>query len=105
MFQLCSKIRSLRVEIRSLTQIIRAHSIHFYAPDRGKCDKYSRDCLTNRGIINCLFRETNTFCNCMKPYKEEAKAMEKLGMCMMCDQEFPKMQLKRCFRCLAVQYP
>ena len=72
--------------------------------DREKSDKYSRDNETDRGIINILDRETNTFCNCMKPYKEEAKKMEKVGICYGCNQAIPKMQLKRCSRCLSVQY-
>ena len=72
--------------------------------DGEKFDKYCRDIHTNRGIINVLFRETNTCCNCMTPYKEEAKAMEKLGMCDNCRQKFPKMHLKRCSRCLSIQY-
>jgi len=71
---------------------------------REKFDKYCRDIETDRGIINVLFRETNTFCHCMKPYKEEAKAMEKVGACSGCKDEFPKMNLKRCSRCLIVQY-
>ena len=72
--------------------------------DREKQNKYDRDCKTDRGIMNILERETKTFCNCMKPYKEDAKAMEKIGMCDNCHEEFPKMHLKRCSRCLALQY-
>eukprot|EP00751_Fragilariopsis_kerguelensis_P013535 CAMPEP_0170776494 /NCGR_PEP_ID=MMETSP0733-20121128/11205_1 /TAXON_ID=186038 /ORGANISM="Fragilariopsis kerguelensis, Strain L26-C5" /LENGTH=365 /DNA_ID=CAMNT_0011119489 /DNA_START=20 /DNA_END=1118 /DNA_ORIENTATION=+ len=72
--------------------------------NREKCDKYIRDSMTDRGIINILERETNTFCNCMKPYKEVAKGMEKLGMCDNCHQDFPKTALKLCSRCLFVQY-
>jgi len=30
--------------------------------------------------------------------------MDKVGMCMGCRQEFPKMQLKRCSGCERVQY-
>ena len=72
--------------------------------DKEKGGKYYRDIMTNRGIINVLDRETNSFCNCMKPYKEETKTMGKTGICVGCRQEFPKMQLKRCSRCLAVPY-
>ena len=75
-----------------------------YRFDREKCHKYIRDSLTNRGIINVLFRETNIFCNCMKPYKEDAKVMEKIGMCCGCADEFPKIQLRCCSRCLTVKY-
>jgi len=63
--------------------------------DREKSDKYFRDLMTDRGIINVLDRETNTFCSCMTPYKDEAKNMEKVGMCYGCKDEFPKSILKR----------
>merc|ERR1712238_214242 len=72
--------------------------------DIEKYNKYQRDIDTDRGIINVLYRETNTFCNCMKPYKDNTKAMEKVGKCMGCRDEFPKMQLRRCSRCLTIQY-
>jgi len=72
--------------------------------DREKYNKYLRDIETNRGIINVLYRETNTFCKCMTPYKEETKKMEKVGMCYECCQEFPKILLRRCSRCLVTQY-
>ena len=68
--------------------------------DNEKYEKYSRDSLTKRGIINILDRETKTFCHCMKPYKEEAKRMEKIGMCRNCRKGFPKLKLKSCSRCL-----
>ena len=48
----------------------------FYSPlsaDTEKHTKYSRDIVTERGIINCLYRETKTFCNCMKPFKIEGR--------------------------------
>ena len=72
--------------------------------DNEKYEKYSRDSLTKRGIINILDRETKTFCHCMKPYKEEAKRMEKIGMCRNCRKGFPKLKLKSCSRCLNTQY-
>ena len=75
-----------------------------FVADKEKYQKYMRDIMTGRGIINVLDRETNNFCNCMKPYKEEAKTMEKSGLCYGCRQEFPKMQLKRCSGCLCIQY-
>jgi len=75
-----------------------------YYGDRDKYNKYLRDIETNRGIINVLYRETNTFCKCMTPYKEETKTMEKVGHCYECCQEFPKKLLRRCSRCLVTQY-
>jgi len=88
-----------------------------YGSDTEKHMKYARDIHTERGIINCLYRETNNnnntdtdtdtdtvLCNCMKPYKEKAKTMEKVGKCYGCRNEYPKAKLKRCSRCQAVQY-
>mmetsp|Transcript_21509 Transcript_21509/g.24574 ORF Transcript_21509/g.24574 Transcript_21509/m.24574 type:complete len:213 (+) Transcript_21509:405-1043(+) len=94
--RMLQNVLSLGIELKYI------HSPLF--ADTEKYDKYSRDIETDRGIINCLFRETNTFCNCMKPYKEEAKAMEKLGNCFNCQNDFPKMQLRFCSRYLSVQY-
>jgi len=67
-----------------------------YSPlsaDSEKCGKYNRDSNTDRGIINVLDRETTNFCNCMTPYKEEAKRMEKEGACYGCSHAFPKTAL------------
>mmetsp|Transcript_66630 Transcript_66630/g.74646 ORF Transcript_66630/g.74646 Transcript_66630/m.74646 type:complete len:262 (+) Transcript_66630:62-847(+) len=69
-----------------------------------KGNKYTRDCLTDRGLIKCLYRETNTYCNCMKPYKEEAQTMDKIALCYGCMNEFQKEQLRRCSRCLEAPY-
>jgi len=66
--------------------------------------KYMRDIQTDRGIINCLARETLPFCDCMKATKCEAKTMEKLGMCSGCSEEFPKTELRRCKGCGIVNY-
>mmetsp|Transcript_3048 Transcript_3048/g.3622 ORF Transcript_3048/g.3622 Transcript_3048/m.3622 type:complete len:236 (-) Transcript_3048:327-1034(-) len=66
--------------------------------------KYSRDILRERGIIKCLYRETAPFCKCMEQLNSEAKKMEKIGICFGCMKEFPKMELKRCSRCLDAPY-
>ena len=72
--------------------------------DTEKRRKYFRDCFTNRGIINVLYRETHNFCNCMVPLKVAVKGLEKRGMCNGCNAEFPKTVLKRCSGCLICQY-
>ena len=74
------------------------------AEDKEKKEKYIRDIQVERGVIKCLHRETSEFCQCMQILNSETKAMEKLGKCWGCDIELPKLQLKRCSRCLAVQY-
>ena len=94
---------------KNLQQILRLglYSKYGLSPlstDIEKREKYFRDIETDRGIINCLYRETNTFCNCMKPFKIEATKMEKVGMCFGCKQEFLKTVLKLCNRCECVHY-
>lgn len=64
--------------------------------------KYNRDIYTDRGIINCLARETP--CKCMKDGKKEAKTMDKIGYCFGCKQEFPKDNLLVCSGCNDVKY-
>lgn len=53
----------------------------------------------DRGIINCLRRETKPFCNCMKAKKTEALDMEKLGICAGCNEVFPKIEMRPCTGC------
>mmetsp|Transcript_51818 Transcript_51818/g.58764 ORF Transcript_51818/g.58764 Transcript_51818/m.58764 type:complete len:187 (+) Transcript_51818:1-561(+) len=70
-----------------------------------KYQKYIRDIGTQRGIINCLARETlSSSCQCMARHKVAAKTMDKLGRCQGCNKDFPKTALKRCSRCLNIQY-
>jgi hypothetical protein len=69
-----------------------------------QCSKYKRDIRTNRGIINCLARETKTYCNCMREGKDIARTMEKIGVCYGCKQEFPKEALSLCNGCQSVKY-
>jgi len=72
--------------------------------DREKYYKYCRDVEMDRGIINVLYRETHTCCQCMTPYKEEAKRMDKVGICHACKNEYQKQHLKRCSRCQNTPY-
>jgi len=87
---------------------------YHYAPsDEGKnvgfgsiymenLSKYNRDIYTDRGIINCLARETP--CDCMKDGKKEAKTMDKVGYCFGCKEQFPKETLLVCSGCHDVKY-
>jgi len=54
------------VEIKHFVEIDAFHS-GGPAPEENKLDRYSRAIWTNkdRGVINCLSRETKSFCNCM----------------------------------------
>ena len=77
---------------------------YYSVEDIEKGKKYNLDCHTDRGIFNCLYRETSSLCQCMIPNKLKAQAMDKLGMCFGCHQLLPKTALKRCSRCLHVPY-
>jgi hypothetical protein len=66
--------------------------------------KYCRDVRTERGVINCLSRETIEFCDCMVTKKDAAKTMEKLGVCYQCEDLFSKKQLFKCSACHSHQY-
>merc|ERR1712238_207972 len=91
----------LKLRVRSM---IRLGIICKY-DDGDKINKYCRDIDTYRGIIKCLARETlSASCECMKASKLEAQAMEKLGECFGCMEEFPKMELRLCTRCKVAKF-
>ena len=63
------------------------------APDQNKSHWYYRAIVVStddRGFINCLWKETKTFCDCMKDKKTEAEGMEKLDMCDGCKRFVPR---------------
>ena len=66
--------------------------------------KYSRDLEDERGIINCLYRETKNYCDCMKTKKMEANNMDKMDLCHGCCKVFPKARTMVCDGCQAVVY-
>ena len=88
--------------------------------------KYNRDITNERGLINCLSRETSLYCNCMTPHKIEANkklsetttttttmdgrvttvvpTVVKVGTCFGCQQEFPKQTLSFCTGCNIHKY-
>jgi len=67
-----------------------------------KYKKYTTDVCLQRGMINCLARETP--CDCMKPKKLEAQKMDRTGICHGCLDEVPKNTLKLCTGCNMVKY-
>ena len=69
-----------------------------------KITKYKRDIDTERGLINCLHRETKRYCTCMVSNKIEAKDMDKMEPCAGCGKMFPKDKLKACKKCNLVWY-
>ena len=72
--------------------------------NRTNGNKYIKDIVTERGLINCLHREIRQYCNCMDSKKEEAKGMEKTERCFGCGREFLKELMKKCDGCKSVVY-
>ena len=70
--------------------------------DDKKYHKYLRDSESDRGIINCLYRET--CCDCMETKKIEANDMTKMDLCIGCRRIFPKARTKVCDGCQLVVY-
>ena len=70
-------------------------------PDLAKYDRYHRAIHNNdeRGVINCLSKETKSYCNCMKEKKTEADNMEIIETCTGCNLNFPRSGMKKCSGC------
>ena len=49
-----------------------------------------------RGIINCLSRETKAYCDCMNDKKREVKGMDKTEFCVGCKIYFPRDGMMKC---------
>lgn len=71
------------------------------APDHDKLNRYYRAIYNNddRGVIHCLSRETNSFCDCMQAKNTEAKGMEKTNKCYGCKHSFPRKGMLKCSGC------
>ena len=71
------------------------------APDHDKLNRYYRAIYNNddRGVIHCLSRETNSFCDCMQAKNTEAKGMEKTNKCYGCKHSFPRKGMLKCRGC------
>jgi len=77
------------------------------APDRDKLHRYDRGISNkndDRGVINCLSRETRPFCDCMKDKKTEADGMPKVGTCTGCLHSFPRSGMKKCSGCKCAMF-
>ena len=63
--------------------------------------RYVRPIFKNddRGVINCLYRETKSYCDCMIDKKTEADGMEKIEFCGGCRKNFPRDGMLKCSRC------
>ena len=78
----------------------------FSDPDEDKMNRYARTfmIMDERGIINCLSRETKSFCDCMQPKKMEAKGMAKTELCDGCNHSFPRKGMLKCGGCNLAMY-
>ena len=77
------------------------------ALDQDKLNRYCRGIHTtvnDRGVINCLSRETKPFCDCMKVKKTEADGLEKTEFCWRCRHSFPRDGMLKCSGCKIVMY-
>ena len=87
------------VDIKYVNEPLKSEGIG--ALDHDKLRRYYRDIYNNgdRCIINCLSRETRSFCDCMKTKKTEAKGMEKTEYCFGCKHSFPRDGVMKCSGC------
>ena len=70
--------------------------------DEEQLRKYRRDVDSERGVINCLYRETS--CDCMVTDKDRANDMDKMDLCHGCRKRFPKATTMVCDGCQTVVY-
>ena len=75
-------------------------------PDYTKFQRYYRAIDNNdeRGVINCLSKETKSYCNCMKDKKTEADGMEKTDKCVGCQHSFPRSDMMKCSGCKVAMF-
>ena len=66
--------------------------------DWAKFDRYYRVIMNidDRGVINCLYRETKSYCICMQDKKLEADDMAKLERCLGCQHSFSRDGMTKC---------
>ena len=91
-----------------LTMAIKIKYVHM---NDGKFDtdqykKYVGAICNNndRDIINCLSRETKSYCDCMKVKKTEAKSMAKVAWCNGCERSVPRKGMLICSGCNVAMY-
>jgi hypothetical protein len=81
---------------------VRGEGIRQGSDEEKKISRYIQEAHTERGIIRCLARDTP--CECMIPYKRQAKQMEKVRKCNGCKKNFPEQKLLACSRCNFTMY-
>ena len=76
----------------------------YFHDDADKVKRYGRALSLDRGVINCLSRETKSFCDCMQAKKMEAKGMAKRELCLGCRITFPRKDMLICGGCKSAMY-
>ena len=95
------ELLSVAVEIKYFYNALFAQSDDEPELDLGQHHRYQHAIWYNgeRGVINCLSRETKPFCDCMKDKKKEAKGMDRMELCDGCNILFPREIMKECSGC------
>jgi len=100
MFAFCTswylKTKTTNYEMKVLLGLA---TVYKYSSDDEKMKRYGRAIQLDRGVINCLSRETKSFCDCMQAKKMEAKGMAKKERCVGCGIIFPRKDMKICKGC------
>ena len=104
------KTNQVTIEMEELLELaIGIKYLYFYraeVPDYDKYNRYIREIRNEdeRVVINCLSRETRSYCDCMEAKKKEAAGMEKRQICYGCDNIFPRDNMKKCSGCKCAMF-
>ena len=107
-FALCTswylKTKTTNDEMKLLLSLATTHK--YFKDDKDKAKRYGRAIAQedDRGVINCLSRETKSFCDCMQAKKMEAKGMAKRELCSGCRITFPRKDMLICGGCKSAMY-
>ena len=76
------------------------------AVDHDQAKRYRKQVYVggDRGIINCLSRETKAYCTCMDDMKREAESMKKTEICGGCNRSVPRKGMLKCSGCNYLMY-
>jgi len=104
-FALCTswylKTKTTNGEMKALLCLA---TVNKYSSDSEKMNRYNIAIRLDRGVINCLSRETKSFCDCMQAKKMEAKGMAKRELCLGCRITFPRKDMLICGGCKFALY-
>ena len=86
--------------------LLSSATVYKHSSDPDKVRRYGRAITQgdDRGVINCLSRETKSFCGCMQAKKMETKSMAKTDLCNGCGILFPRKDMLICGGCKIAVY-